>query len=61
MKVFSSPTFQVPYLGETGLSAGVLLMNLTRIRDLPDISWNHEVMEIYGRYRNDIVLADQDI
>ena len=36
-------------------------MNLTRIRDLPDISWNHEVMEIYGRYRNDIVLADQDI
>ena len=52
---------EVPFYGETGLSAGVMLFNLTRIRALTDLSWTREVMAIFDEYRNKIVYADQDI
>ena len=51
---------QVPYYGETGLNAGVMHMNLTRLRRYPG-GWVDATMQAYDTFKQDIVLADQDI
>lgn len=42
------------------MNAGVMLMNLTRLRTFPG-GWLNENMQAYDKYKQDIVLADQDI
>ena len=52
---------QVPFYGKTGLSSGIALMNLTRIRHMSSKSWTREIMDIFYRYERDLVYGDQDI
>ena len=47
-----------PYYGPLGVNSGVMLMNLTRMRQ---INWNKDVYPIYKKYRYDITWGDQDI
>jgi len=51
---------KVPYYGETGLNAGIMLMDLTRIQNIPD-GWTKANMAIADKYKPRIKLADQDI
>ena len=48
---------QHPYYGKTGLNSGVMLMNLTRMRQF---SWD-KVYQLKDEYRSKIVWGDQDI
>lgn len=52
---------QVPYYGETGLNAGVMHMNLTRMKDFPEGGWTAANMKVFDDFKNKIKLADQDI
>jgi hypothetical protein len=54
------PCPQVPYYGETGLNAGIMHMDLTRMRALPD-GWTGATMAMHDKYKARIKLADQDI
>ena len=47
-----------PYYGRLGLNSGVMLMNLTRMRNA---GWNNDIYPIYKQYRYDITWGDQDI
>ncbi|KAG0713148.1 Glucoside xylosyltransferase 2 [Chionoecetes opilio] len=49
-----------PTYGSSGLNAGVLLMNLTRIRSFEG-GWTESVINIVKKYGNKLALADQDI
>ncbi|KAL7632887.1 UNVERIFIED_CONTAM: hypothetical protein RMT77_016794 [Armadillidium vulgare] len=49
-----------PYYGETGLNDGVILMNLSRIREFRD-GWTNSLFKIYQKYKKDLILIDQDI
>ena len=54
---------QFPYSGEAGLNAGLLLMNLTRLRDaFPGRGWLPEIQAVVDQYpREDLIYGDQDI
>ena len=55
---------QVPFYGESGLNAGIMPMNFTRIRQLGqdgDGDWVDINMKIFDKYKSKIKLADQDI
>ena len=52
---------QIPFYGSTGLNAGVMHMNLTRMKQFPDGGWVQANMNVFDKYKKDIVLADQDI
>ena len=52
---------QLPYYGKTGVSTGVMLMNLTRMRDNSHVDWISENIRIFDRYQNVIKYGDQDI
>ena len=41
-----------------GLNSGVMLMNLTRIRQL---DWEKYILDIYHDYNTQLALGDQDI
>eukprot|EP00794_Sanderia_malayensis_P015114 gene15114-16670_t len=45
-----------PYYGRLGLNSGVMLMNLTRMRE---VKWNSDILPIYKKYRYDITWGDQ--
>lgn len=47
-----------PYYGETGLNSGVMLMNLTRLRDS---KWLQSMHNYYKEYRLKITFGDQDL
>ncbi|KAF2885656.1 hypothetical protein ILUMI_20507 [Ignelater luminosus] len=47
-----------PYYGKFGVNSGVMLMNLTRMRDF---LWVEYVIPIYKRYKLKITWGDQDI
>ena len=51
---------QVPFYGETGLNAGIMHMDLERMRDIPD-GWTRANMAMHDKFRTRIKLADQDI
>ena len=55
---FSSVKF--PTYGTSGLNAGVLLMNLTRIRCFEG-GWTENILDIVEKYDGSLSLADQDI
>ncbi|KAI9562636.1 hypothetical protein GHT06_010090 [Daphnia sinensis] len=47
-----------PYYGEFGLNAGVMLMNLTKMRQF---GWEKYVGSVYEQYKTRIQYGDQDI
>ncbi|XP_017772638.1 PREDICTED: glucoside xylosyltransferase 2 [Nicrophorus vespilloides] len=47
-----------PYYGPLGVNSGVMLMNLTRMREF---QWVNYVIPIYKRYKLKITWGDQDI
>lgn len=53
---YGSAANSVPFYGKTGLNAGVMLMNLTRIRVS---NWSTKLKEITQQYHEKIKLADQ--
>uniref|UniRef100_A0A6A7G324 UDP-D-xylose:beta-D-glucoside alpha-1,3-D-xylosyltransferase n=1 Tax=Hirondellea gigas TaxID=1518452 RepID=A0A6A7G324_9CRUS len=58
----TSPTSKTPYYGRTGLNAGVMHMNLTRMKhNFPDGGWIQANMAAFDQYKEAIALADQDI
>lgn len=44
-----------PFVGKTGTQAGIILMNMTRIR-YPENRWMDSVLEIYEEYRGKLIL-----
>ncbi|XP_047740643.1 glucoside xylosyltransferase 1 [Hyalella azteca] len=57
----TSKNSQVPFYGPTGLNAGVMHMNLTRMKSFPDGGWLEANLLVFDKWRDAIVLADQDI
>ncbi|XP_047736298.1 glucoside xylosyltransferase 2-like [Hyalella azteca] len=53
-------TIEIPYYGEQGLSAALLLSNLTRWRNLP-FPWMLMVKRVTEHFKDKIVVGDQDI
>ena len=54
---------QFPYFGASGLNAGVLLLNLSRLRlAFPGRGWLPEIQAVVHQHpREDLVYGDQDI
>ncbi|NXT56868.1 GXLT2 xylosyltransferase, partial [Pluvianellus socialis] len=58
-----------PYYGTTGVNSGVMLMNLTRIRNtqfknsmIPSgLTWEEMLYPLYQKYKNYITWGDQDL
>ncbi|KAJ8050732.1 Glucoside xylosyltransferase 2 [Holothuria leucospilota] len=48
----------IPYYGKLGLNAGVILMNLTRMRNF---KWSNRIIPLYWEYKSRLRLADQDL
>ena len=57
---YGSPRNKVPFYGETGLNAGIMHMDLDRMRAMPD-GWTGATMAMHDKYKAKIKLADQDI
>lgn len=55
---YGSSANEVPYYGTSGLNAGVMLMNLTRMRSS---QWTNKIRMVTTMFQNKIKLADQDI
>ncbi|XP_006813755.1 glucoside xylosyltransferase 2-like [Saccoglossus kowalevskii] len=49
---------KIPYYGSLGLNAGVMLMNLTRMRYK---HWEDNMLDVYNEYKANLTFADQDI
>ncbi|KAJ8050733.1 Glucoside xylosyltransferase 2 [Holothuria leucospilota] len=47
-----------PFYGDLGLNAGVMLMNLTRMRSF---KWSNRIIPFYRQYKQKISFADQDL
>ena len=60
MAHYGVPRNHVPYYGEYGLNAGIMLMNLTRIRAYQP-GFQKSLLEIMDKYKSRLYLADQDI
>lgn len=52
---------KVPFYGTSGLNAGIMHMNLTRMKDFPGGGWIPANMKVFDNYKKIIKLADQDI
>lgn len=50
--------FQHPYYGQLGVNSGVMLMNLTRMREF---KWNRYMLPLYKEYKLKITWGDQDL
>ncbi|KAK6473996.1 glucoside xylosyltransferase 2-like isoform X1 [Huso huso] len=61
-----------PFYGKTGVNSGVMLMNLTRIRNTlfkvgsnniewEDLAWEDLLHPLYQKYKNHITWGDQDL
>uniref|UniRef100_A0A2P2HYJ6 UDP-D-xylose:beta-D-glucoside alpha-1,3-D-xylosyltransferase n=1 Tax=Hirondellea gigas TaxID=1518452 RepID=A0A2P2HYJ6_9CRUS len=57
----TSKKSKTPFFGKTGLNAGLIMMNLTRMREFPGGGFIEANNKAFNKYRNDIALADQDI
>ena len=57
---YDTPRNKVPHYGETGLNAGIMHMDLARMRDIPD-GWTRANMAMHDKYKKQIKLADQVI
>ena len=55
---YDTPRNKVPHYGETGLNAGIMHMDLARMRDIPD-GWTRANMAMHDKYKKQIKLADQ--
>jgi len=47
-----------PYVPPYGVNSGVMLMNLSRMRD---VGWSGHMVEYFAKYRYDITWGDQDL
>lgn len=47
-----------PYFGKLGVNSGVMLMNLTRMREF---NWNSYMLPLYREYKLKITWGDQDL
>ncbi|XP_050714571.1 glucoside xylosyltransferase 1-like isoform X2 [Eriocheir sinensis] len=52
---------KVPHYGNTGLNAGVMHMNLTRMKKFPGGGWTAANLKAFDTFKKRIKLADQDI
>ncbi|XP_068202667.1 glucoside xylosyltransferase 2-like [Palaemon carinicauda] len=52
---------KIPFYGTSGLNAGVMHLNLTRLSDFPGGGWIPANMAAFDQYKKIIKLADQDI
>ena len=57
---YDSPRNKVPHYGQTGLNAGIMHMDLARMRDIPD-GWTRATMAMHDKFKKQIKLADQVI
>ncbi|CAG0885232.1 unnamed protein product [Darwinula stevensoni] len=55
---YGSGASQIPFYGPSGLNAGVLLMNLTRMRSF---DWGRQIMTLHSKYQSQYHFGDQDI
>ncbi len=53
---YGSSANEVPYFGTSGLNAGIMLMNLTRMRGL---QWTNKIRMVTTMFQDKIKLADQ--
>jgi len=53
-----SNTLTYPYVVPYGVSSNIMLMNLTRMRQL---KWERHLVDIYTRYKKQLTYGDQDI
>ena len=58
--MFTTSPGQVPYYGQTGLNAGVMLMDLQAMKQWQP-GWTRTCMAVADRFKQDIKLADQVI
>ncbi|KAK7070526.1 Glucoside xylosyltransferase 1 [Halocaridina rubra] len=60
--LYKKPTFKrrFPTFGKSGLNGGLMLMNLTRMRNFPK-GWLASIKESLDKYQKLFILADQDI
>lgn len=47
-----------PFYGKNGMNSGVMLMNLTRMREF---DWTKKILEAYHKYKLSITWGDQDL
>ena len=55
---YGSARNKVPHYGDTGLNAGIMHMDLARMRDIPD-GWTRANMAMHDKFEKQIKLADQ--
>ena len=60
MLMFMPRPGQVPYYGQTGLNAGVMLMDIQAMNQWQP-GWSRTCMAVADRFKQDIKLADQVI
>ena len=58
--MFMTPPGQVPYYGQTGLNAGVMLMDIQAMNQWQP-GWTRTCLAVADRFKQDIKLADQVI
>jgi len=57
---YNSHRNSVPYYGDTGLNAGIMHMDLDRMREMEG-GWTQTNLDMFDKYKTMIKLADQDI
>lgn len=55
---YNKPSIRHPFVSPHGINSGVLLMNLSRMRDFLFIE---KIVRIYEQYKNAVFIFDQDI
>lgn len=58
---YGSNRNKIPFYGSSGLNAGIMHMNLTRMKSFPGGGWTPAVMKVFDDFRQKIKLADQDM
>ncbi|XP_042888717.1 glucoside xylosyltransferase 1-like [Penaeus japonicus] len=58
---YDSNKNKIPFYGTSGLNAGIMHMNLTRMKSFPEGGWTPAVMKVFDVFRKKIKLADQDM
>ncbi|XP_063605885.1 glucoside xylosyltransferase 2-like, partial [Penaeus indicus] len=58
---YGSTRNKIPFYGSSGLNAGIMHMNLTRMKSFPGGGWTPAVMKVFDNFRQRIKLADQDM
>lgn len=60
MKLCCSNPRQTHFYGPTGLNAGVILMNVTRMKSFPG-GWEAASMRAWDEYEDLLIYHDQDV